>query len=134
MMRILICGARDFSDKIIIDNFILSLEKDTVIIEGEAKGADSIARDCAIFHGLTVEKYPADWKIGRKAGPIRNKQMLVEGKPDYVVGYSNDIKSSRGTRNMLKQALKAGIEAYLNISDAIDIELGVGQVKLEDLE
>ena len=40
--------------------------------------------------------YPADWdKFGRAAGPIRNQQMLDEGKP-----------------NMINKAKKANIPTY----------------------
>ena len=134
-MKILICGARDFDDKIIIDNFILSLSKDTVIIEGEAKGADSLARDCAIQHGLEVEKYPADWSFGPRGGPVRNTRMLREGKPDIIIGYSKDIKTSKGTKNMLTQGIKAGVPCYLNVSDMFNIDLGfTKQLSLEDLK
>jgi len=135
-MKILICGARDFDDKIIIDNFIMSLSKNTVIIEGEAKGADSLARDHAIKHGLEVEKYPVTGydKYGRAAPIFRNTRMLKEGKPDYIVGYSKDIKSSRGTKNMLTQGIKAEVPCYSNVSDFIDIQLCIGQMTLEDLK
>ena len=136
-MKILICGARDFDDKIIIDNFILSLSKDAVIIEGEAKGADSLARDCAIQHGLEVEKYPVTGydKYGRAAPILRNTRMLEEGKPDIIIGYSASIKSSRGTKNMLTQGIKAGVPCYLNVSDMFNIDLGfTKQLSLEDLK
>jgi hypothetical protein len=83
-----------------------------VVIEGEARGADTIAREEAEKLGLTVERYPADWaRYGRAAGPIRNKQMLVEGRPDFVLAFSADIERSRGTRNMVDQAIKAGLTA-----------------------
>ena len=133
-MKVLICGARDFNDITLIDSFVRSLPKDTTIIEGEAKGADSIARDCAIKYGLQVEKYPADWSMGKVGGVLRNKKMLLEGKPDYIVGYSKDIKTSKGTKNMLTQGIKAGVPTFLNISSSINLELGFGQIALEDLE
>ena len=134
-MRILICGARDFDDITRIDGFVGSLPKDSIIIEGEAKGADSLARDCSIKYGLEVEKYPADWNTyGRGAGPIRNKQMLIEGKPDIIIGYSKDIKTSKGTKNMLTQGIKAGVPCYLNALDIFNIDLGITrQLSLEDL-
>ena len=66
-MKILICGSRNFSDTKIIKNFIYSLPSDTIIIEGEARGADSLARDFSTERGLTVEKFPADWARYGKA-------------------------------------------------------------------
>lgn len=50
--------------------------------------------------------YLADWKThGLNAGPIRNKQMLDEGKPDLVLAFPG----GRGTANMVTQARKAGV-------------------------
>ena len=50
--------------------------------------------------------YPADWDThGRGAGPIRNKQMLEEGKPDLVIAFPG----GKGTANMIGQAKEAGI-------------------------
>jgi hypothetical protein len=81
------------------------------VIEGEAPGADTMAREWAEDNGVLPEKFPADWdRYGRAAGPIRNKQMLVEGKPDLVLAFSYDLKTSRGTRNMVTQALAANVE------------------------
>lgn len=135
-MKILICGDRNYSDVVLIEKFISSLPKDTIIIEGEAKGADSLARDAAIKLGLDVEKYPANWKEqGKSAGPIRNSKMLKEGKPDYVIGYHNDIKSSKGTKNMLAQTIKVGVPTYLNLGSFVDVELDIAvPLCLSDLD
>jgi hypothetical protein len=59
---------------------------DTVIVHGDAAGADRLAGQWVTNRMLKVERYPADWaKHGRAAGPIRNEQMLEEGKPDLLV-------------------------------------------------
>lgn len=77
----------------------------TCVIEGEARGADKLGAAWAARNDVPVEKYPADWnRYGRGAGPVRNKQMIVEGKPDLVVAFSYDIKNSKGTANMIAQA------------------------------
>lgn len=133
MFKVLICGSRDFNDYKLINSFVQSLPDETVLIEGEARGADSIARDAAIKRGLRVEKFPADWqKYGKKAGILRNYDMLQEGKPNIVVAYSTDIKNSKGTKNMLEQSIKVDIPAYLNLSNYNFIDLE-GEVSLEDL-
>jgi hypothetical protein len=36
--------------------------------------------------------------------------MLVEGKPTLVIAFSEDLASSRGTRNMVLQAHKAKVQ------------------------
>lgn len=132
-MRVLVCGGREFGD---IDRELQHYEPDNwlvrkrekefgfvwnsldsyiarlyypniVIISGCAWGPDTIAIQWADTYGLEVEKYPADWKkYGKRAGFIRNKQMLDEGKPDLVVAFPG----GKGTAMMVDIARKAGIE------------------------
>jgi len=53
------------------------------------------------------EHSPAEWdKFGRRAGPLRNEQMLREGKPDVVVAFPG----GRGTAHMVRIAKEAGID------------------------
>lgn len=85
-----------------------------VLIHGCAKGADQLSEYTTreMFNTLgtmiAYERYPADWeKYGKAAGPIRNKQMLDEGKPDMVIAFL--APDSRGTKNMIEQAEKADI-------------------------
>ena len=35
--------------------------------------------------------------------------MIDEGKPDFVAAFHNNIDQSKGTKNMINQAKKAGI-------------------------
>jgi hypothetical protein len=91
-----------------------NLPKDTIIIEGEARGADQIAGEIASELGLLVEKFPANWqRHGRKAGHIRNAQMLCEGKPTEVIAFHEDWANSRGTRNMITISLEANLPVTL---------------------
>lgn len=51
--------------------------------------------------------YPANWsKYKKKAGPIRNQQMLDEGKPDLVVAFSGGT----GTADMVHRAKVANVK------------------------
>jgi hypothetical protein len=76
------------------------------IIHGCAPGADTWADRWATFAGRNCERYPADWRLhGRAAGPIRNAQMLAEGKPDLVVAFPG----GKGTQNMVRQARAYGV-------------------------
>lgn len=78
----------------------------TVIVSGAADGVDTSAIDWAVTNWVQFEEYPADWdKHGKAAGPIRNQQMLVEGKPDKVLA----IHGGKGTADMVFRARKAGI-------------------------
>lgn len=115
-MKILICGSRHFDDwQLFIDTmdelseeFDFDNSQPITIIEGGAKGADFCARLYARYCGWELKEYPADWKThGKRAGPIRNAQMLAEATPDLVVAFL--AKDSRGTADMLRQAEKAEI-------------------------
>ncbi len=105
-------------DKSTIQKYINTLSIDTVIIQGMCRGADKIARNFARLRGHVVMGYPADWdRYGRAAGPIRNKQMLDEGKPDLVIAFHNNIDQSKGTADMIEQARKAGILVEIHTSE-----------------
>lgn len=106
-MKVLVCGSRHFSDQELLGT-VLDKISITEIIEGEAKGADTCARIYGQRKGLPIKAFPADWTIhGRKAGPIRNYQMLKEGKPDMVVAFL--APNSRGTKHMIEISQKANI-------------------------
>lgn len=112
-MRILVCGDRNLTDYWLVkshleDRDVNSLDEENVIISGGARGADTLAERFANQFAMKVEIYKADWeKYGKAAGHIRNKQMLVEGKPDKVIAFL--ATGSKGTANMIRQAIEAGI-------------------------
>jgi len=109
-LRILICGSRTWTDKQTIERYIQTLPKDTVIIEGECRGADRMAREIAEKYGLQIFGLEAEWKkYGKKAGPIRNEEMIKYGKPEIVIAFHNNIAESKGTKNMLMLAKKHNI-------------------------
>lgn len=108
-MKILVCGGRDFNDytklKTNLDKIIP--EGKHVIIDGAAWGADYLAFGYAQKHGHISERYPAKWhKYGKRAGYLRNQQMLDEGKPDLVVAFPGGV----GTQMMIGLATKAGVK------------------------
>jgi len=110
-MRVLVCGDREWTDGETMLRRLQALEHDEVVlIEGEARGADLMAKGMARHFGWRVLAFPANWdKYHRAAGPIRNQQMLVEGKPDLVLAFHADIEHSKGTRDMVNRARRAGI-------------------------
>jgi hypothetical protein len=84
-----------------------------VIVHGGANGADQMADIWARLIGLPkrdIRAFPAQWeKYGRAAGPIRNQQMLDEGKPHAAVAFHEDLSKSKGTKDMVNRLRKAGI-------------------------
>lgn len=113
-MRILVCGDRNWSDFNIIKRELSKYPNGTIIIEGDCRGADNIGEYIAKQLGFEVIKFPANWeKYGKSAGPIRNRQMLIEGKPDLILAFHSNIQNSRGTKNMIETANKSGIKIIL---------------------
>jgi hypothetical protein len=77
------------------------------IIHGGAAGADWCAGAVAELRDIPQSVFKADWKAhGRAAGPIRNQQMLDQGKPDLVLAFPG----GRGTADMVRRAKAAGVE------------------------
>lgn len=116
-MRVLVCGGRDYYDRIaVFDTLDLLHEQRSIIliIHGAARGADSLADDWANARGIAVKWYRADWQAyGKLAGPIRNRQMLEDGKPDGVVAFPGGA----GTANMIKLAKAAGLIVWTPIQE-----------------
>jgi hypothetical protein len=114
-MRILITGDREWFDKLMISAVLRSVTmfKDpasVTVIEGEARGADRLGASAARGLGLNVEPYPAEWdQYGRAAGHIRNQQMLDTGV-DLCLAFHDRLDESKGTADMVRRCLKAGIK------------------------
>ncbi len=115
MTIVLVTGDRHWTDRELIYNELFPYTKDeTYVIQGGASGADTIAQH--ICQDLTIPclTYEANWLVyGRAVGPIRNKRILVEGKPNIVLAFHDDLQKSKGTRNMVNLAIKAGIPVKL---------------------
>lgn len=113
-MRVLICGDRNYTAAWRIRQVLLNPDITTVIEGGCPTGADYLAHLIANELGIKVEEYPADWRrYGKAAGPIRNKRMLDESKPDLVYAFHNNISKSKGTKNMMEQVQSRGLEVRL---------------------
>lgn len=122
-MRVLACGWRDWPStntrpiRFILSTIFVHVGLPFVLIEGQCRGVDKIAGEWAEQmrkHGVEHEMYRADWSRYRKgAGPIRNRQMLREGKPDLVVAFHPYLMDSVGTKDMVEIADAAGVETWL---------------------
>lgn len=116
-MRVLICGSRTWNRISEIAAVIDKLPTGTVIIHGAAKGADSIADACAQVAGLPILKFPVtdeDWaKIGKSAGPRRNKKMLDEGQPNVVIAFLDENSETNGTNHMIQLAESYGVRVVI---------------------
>ena len=112
MIRVLVCGGRDFSDQDLLADILIGLlgqykTEDVTFISGHARGADKLGERFAKANNCELLIFPADWdKYKKAAGPIRNQQMIDEGKPDLVVAF----KGGTGTAEMVKRAKRHNIK------------------------
>lgn len=111
-MKVLVCGGRDYDNQGRLFDYLDRLDDElprpgiTGLISGCAPGADTLALQWSVKWDLPVRMYPAKWKEhGSAAGPIRNQQMLDEGKPDLVVAFPG----GRGTADMVRRARSANV-------------------------
>jgi hypothetical protein len=108
-MRILVCGGRKFADSAVLNRTLdqaHSAGPITTLIHGMAKGADTLAGEWAERNDVPVEGYRADWeKHGKRAGPIRNAEMLKQGHPRLVIAF----RGGQGTKGMIEQARAVGV-------------------------
>jgi hypothetical protein len=90
------------------------------IVHGAAPGVDESFEMACRGLSVTTEPHPAEWRrLGNKAGPIRNQEMVDAGAELYIA-FHRTLNTSRGTKNCIIQALEAGIPTYLVESDAAE--------------
>lgn len=99
-----------------IDEWITAnCNKDSVIkiVSGGATGVDTVARNYAIQRGLELKEFHANWSLGRKAGSLRNTQIVAA--ITHLIAFP--IRESVGTMDTIRKAQHKGIPVtihYLN--------------------
>ncbi|MBQ4637174.1 MAG: DUF2493 domain-containing protein [Clostridia bacterium] len=108
--RIIISGSREFNDydlfSHVVDRCLLRIKQqyELVILSGHCRGTDLMAERYAKENGIELEIYPADWSLGKKAGPLRNKKMIELA--DYAIAFPG---KGNGTKSLIYYAQEKGI-------------------------
>ena len=116
-MRIIITGDRNwYSTELarrVLGRLVARYGREITIVHGAAPGVDqSFANVCEAI-GLAHEPHPADWdRLGRKAGPVRNAEMIETGA-GLCLAFHRNLERSKGTRDCVRRAIAAGIPAWL---------------------
>lgn len=106
-MKVLVCGGRHYANWKLVSKTLTGLENVSLIINGCATGADALSYRWAIHNDTPVCQFPANWQFrGKRAGPMRNLEMLRFARPDLVVAFPGD----RGTKHMVDAAKAAGVK------------------------
>jgi hypothetical protein len=83
-----------------------------VIVHGDCGGIDATFREACRDRQIPEEAHPARWdELGKKAGPIRNQEMVDAGA-DFAIAVHRSLGYSRGTSDCVRRCLAAGIPVY----------------------
>jgi hypothetical protein len=106
--KLLVSGYRDYSDEEVIRQQLLEAWREAkkpdqvTLIHGGCRGVDTVAAQVGRELGWQEEVYKPEWRkngvLNLGAGPARNEEMILKGKPDYTVIFLS--KKSRGTKQM----------------------------------
>jgi len=106
-MRTIIAGSRTATS---YDDLLAAIAaitwKPTLVISGNARGADALGEQWACENNIPLRLMPADWgKDGRRAGYLRNIEMA--GHADALLALWDG--KSPGTRHMIDIATRKGL-------------------------
>lgn len=73
------------------------------IVSGGCRGADAFGESIARELGLKVDTFPADWSLGKSAGPARNEKMAAYADACIL------FPGGRGTADMKRRAQAHGL-------------------------
>ncbi len=107
-------GAGATSNWFGLTEWALPLTGNVIVIHGGALGADSLASEVAEERGFAQWEFLPHWdNLGKKAGPMRNYNMLKRGEPHEALVFWDG--KSRGTRDMLDRLNRASVPTQLFI-------------------
>lgn len=112
-MKLIIAGSRTLQfDLTTIQNLIDSLiamdEHIDEVVSGACRGIDISGQNWADFQNIPVKKFKPDWnKLGKSAGPIRNKEMA-----EYSDALLLIHNGSSGSLSMKSEMLKLNKPIY----------------------
>lgn len=108
-MRVVVTGGRTYQYASRVSaalDAIHAVTPITALAHGGAYGADAMAEGWGEAAGVEVVSYAADWvRYGLAAGPMRNRWMLGDFRPDLVVAFPG----GPGTAHCVREARKMGI-------------------------
>ena len=128
-MKTIIAGCRNYNDILALrkrlDYYIEHNGPITEVVSGGASGVDTMGEAYALLNNIPIKGFPADWnKHGKKAGPIRNRQMAQYADVLFAVW---DGKS-KGTKNMIDEMNKLKKPVFIMwIGDPIIANAAAGE-------
>lgn len=125
-MRVIIAGGRDLTDYTLVERamerWCAEHGQPSEVVSGGQRGIDRLGENWALERGVPVARFPADWRFGKIAGPVRNRKMAQHA--DGLVAIP-DPRHSPGTRNMIEEARARGLTVM--VYDAAAVRLARGE-------
>jgi hypothetical protein len=122
---VLVTGDRYWKDY----QFILNVIRDwhdglgiRLLVHGACWGADNLCDRAATEIGIPTDPNPAPWEsMGLQAGPWRNRNMIhAWPEIETVLAFHDHIKTSTGTKDMIKVALNLGKQVVLHSHSGVE--------------
>lgn len=107
-MKTIVAGSRSFNDYNLLSNCLNQLVI-TEIVSGTANGADKLGERYGKEKNIPLKQFPANWKLGKGAGYLRNSEMAEYG--ECLVAFWDGI--SKGTKHMIDLANKKGLKVII---------------------
>jgi len=117
---LMVCGGRDYADSAHVFGVLDALQPCAVVhgacgVDADRprwarlRGADRIAHAWCARRQVPVIRVPARWSVlGRRAGAVRNQQMLELYHPALVVAFPGHL----GTADLVRRARAAGVPVW----------------------
>ena len=117
---ILVCGGRDYADSAHVSSVLDALQPRAVVhgaygVDADRprwtrlRGADRLADAWCARRQVPVIRVPARWSaLGRRAGAVRNQQMLERYRPALLVAFPGHL----GTADLVLRARAAGVPVW----------------------
>ena len=114
----IVAGGRTFQDYALLcahlDRITAEIPGKIELISGHAPGADTLGERYAREHKIKLRVFQARWDLyGKAAGVLRNQQMMEYALRRSAIAVFFWDGSSRGTRDAIRRALKAGIDTRI---------------------
>jgi hypothetical protein len=102
-VRVIVCGSRRWRDRKAIVDRLFDLPVDSVIVHGNAAGADRIADQEAMKLGLLTERHPPLYDAyPKKQAPLKRNEYMASLGADLCIAFWDG--RSTGTAHMMGQA------------------------------
>jgi len=95
-----VSGYRNFTNYEQFRNCLSEIQDVEMIVTGGCKGTDALAERYAQEHNIPITVIPADWSLGKRAGPMRNAEIVRSS--DMLVAFLHP--NSKGTRDVITKA------------------------------